>query len=243
METLMTTDLLTLAAEQSSTCIDLYLEATSPSKWEKLDPRIQDMLSSFAEWPHLTRKQYEWLEREVQKLREAEPLYGDFKAIWVMFQIAGEHLQNPKIRLMTEDDIFLQLTFQGRPAYYQNPETFKPHIELHRDGWQGHGKRRHIGQISADLIITPRYAGAITPSMFKILQEFALDPTKVAKACALKLGACGFCGSRLTDPESKHRGYGPVCAEHFQLPWGKNDEEAIAKAQKIANLDDLSKLF
>lgn len=34
-------------------------------------------------------------------------------------------------------------------------------------------------------------------------------------------GNCVFCGRTLTDERSIDAGYGPVCAEHNDLPWGE----------------------
>ena len=60
-----------------------------------------------------------------------------------------------------------------------------------------------------------------------LLQDFSLDPQRVAKASASKLGACSFCGSRLSDPISKKMGYGPVCASNYHLPWGDKTNAVV----------------
>lgn len=31
---------------------------------------------------------------------------------------------------------------------------------------------------------------------------------------------CSFCGLHLSDPQSLEVGYGPICAAHYDLPWG-----------------------
>lgn len=218
------------AEELAAEHYDLVEEAAK--YWDKLDFRLQDIISRYAEAPALTVRQAQWLENEMAKYRQAEPLYGDFKAIKVMFRIAGNHLQRPKIRLLTAEGVFLQLTFiPGQDI-----------ILLHRDGWQGHGKRQHIGWIEEGQI-KPKFANALNNDIKNMIQGFSLDPQAVAKACALKLGACSFCGSRLTDPESKARGYGPICADHFALPWGQMTEEVRKRQAKIAGLEDLGQLF
>lgn len=38
-----------------------------------------------------------------------------------------------------------------------------------------------------------------------------------------KSGHCCFCGLTLTNPESVARGYGPICAENYGLPWNGSD--------------------
>jgi hypothetical protein len=45
----------------------------------------------------------------------------------------------------------------------------------------------------------------------------------IAGAAALKDEHCRFCGRQLTDDRDGHsrkRGYGPVCAQRYNLPWG-----------------------
>ena len=34
----------------------------------------------------------------------------------------------------------------------------------------------------------------------------------------------------LSDTESKERGYGPVCARHWELPWGSSTNQPIPTA-------------
>src|SRR6185436_1560785 len=43
-------------------------------------------------------------------------------------------------------------------------------------------------------------------------------------------GNCSFCARDLTDPRSTSVGYGPICAQHFGLPWG----DTGAAAARIA---------
>jgi hypothetical protein len=59
-----------------------------------------------------------------------------------------------------------------------------------------------------------------SPAVRGLLTELATD----AAACAAKhghlTGRCAFCNRPLSDDKSTSVGYGPVCAEHFGLPWG-----------------------
>lgn len=223
---------------------ELYLTALTYE--DSLDSRLKDILAKYATSPSLTSGQAAWLAREIDSLKDITPLYGNFKAIEIMFMLAGENLKAPKIRLMTKDDIFVQLNFM--PAREEKEEfnmytgkmETKPamprHIKVFRDGWQGHGRRASVGQILDGVFHPDRY-GNHTDSIIVLLQEFSLDPAAVAKAAANKLGACSFCATRLSDPESKARGYGPICAGHYGLPWGERDEAAIAYETKVAQLD------
>lgn len=225
-----------LAQNIAQESVDLYLEALAHrDKFTHMG--LCDLVDAFPQHPVFTQRQMQWLSNSLAPFREIKPLYGDFKAIWVMFRLAGEHIKRPKIRLLTKGDVFLQLSFIQDPR-----ETTPSYIKLFTGGWAGHGQRVFIGRIQDNQII-PHFSGAITEDIENTLQDFALDPAAVAKASALKLKACSFCGSRLSDDESKKRGYGPVCAENYGLAWGAIDEKARAKVQRIRNMDDLSSLF
>lgn len=59
------------------------------------------------------------------------------------------------------------------------------------------------------------------PAHVTALRAFACDPVKAAKAYAEATARCCYCAKELTHPASLHAGYGPDCAEHYGLPWGK----------------------
>lgn len=79
-------------------------------------------------------------------------------------------------------------------------------------------------------------------SVLPTLDEFASDPTSTARAYGRRTGNCCFCGKELSTRESLAVGYGPVCADHFGLPWGEaeeSDEARLARLRaEIAQIDD-----
>ena len=163
----------------------------------------------------LTDKQWYWVDQLTQRVKGLEPIYGDFKAILVMFQIAaandrGTALKRPKVRLMTEEGRFVQLNFKPQEG---------SDVDVYVDGWAGHGYRKFAGKIQENQIV-PYRDDRMTDDVKLTLQEFSLDPMKTAKAMAGRLGCCMYCGQRLTDDRSKEAGYGPVCAKNWGLPWG-----------------------
>lgn len=172
----------------------------------------------------LSPKQWEWVSNLHARLEEAEPLYGDFDAILVMFRLAGEHLKRPKIRLITEENEYVMLSF--------NVE--KQEVDIYTGGWAHHGRRRFVGWVKEDKLV-PYTIDRLTPSIKLTLQEFSLNPQQVAQTMAQRIGGCMYCGQALTDPESKTRGYGPVCAEHFHLPWGKYTNEPLPSLEELFN--------
>lgn len=55
------------------------------------------------------------------------------------------------------------------------------------------------------------------------LRAFAADPVGVAAAQGILNGKCCFCRKPLGEGEDRRSveiGYGPICADHFHLPWG-----------------------
>lgn len=46
----------------------------------------------------------------------------------------------------------------------------------------------------------------------EILRQIGEDPREASLTYGREIGACGICGRTLTDPESRERGIGPVCA-------------------------------
>lgn len=53
------------------------------------------------------------------------------------------------------------------------------------------------------------------------LQEFAANPAEYAARYGRESGNCCFCNIKITDSRSLNVGYGPVCAENYDLPWGE----------------------
>lgn len=184
---------------------------------EELDERgksfATSLIDNFTVGGSLSYKQWEWVYKLAEQAKGIEPIYGSFNPILVMFRIAGSNdngasLKLPKIRLMTKDDIYVQLNFDPKDTNT---------IKIYRDGWAGHGYRKFAGQIKDNMILP--YTDRMTDSMKLLLQELALDPLKTAKAMASKLNICMYCGQRLADKKSKDLGYGKTCAKNWGLKY------------------------
>ena len=53
------------------------------------------------------------------------------------------------------------------------------------------------------------------------IQNFARSPFSLAIADGKLSGRCCFCSLPLTDARSTEKGYGPICAQNWGLPWGE----------------------
>jgi hypothetical protein len=51
--------------------------------------------------------------------------------------------------------------------------------------------------------------------------EFGKNPESVARVYGRMTSSCCFCGRSLSDRRSTQIGYGPICADHYNLPWGE----------------------
>ena len=124
---------------------------------------------------------------------------------------ATEHLKWPKIRLETEGCKPVVLSVAGPNS--KNPGT----INITDGGPYG-------GNIWYGRILT---TGEYQPSkscideVLDLLIRVADDPASAAAAYGHKTGNCCFCRKELTDNRSTDVGYGPVCADHYNLPWGE----------------------
>jgi len=54
--------------------------------------------------------------------------------------------------------------------------------------------------------------------------SLASNPAKTAAEYGKLTGHCCFCEAPLKDARSTAVGYGPICADHFGLPWGVDSE-------------------
>jgi Family of unknown function (DUF6011) len=62
--------------------------------------------------------------------------------------------------------------------------------------------------------------GSNLDSITEVLKEFNLNPSDYARTYGTRTGNCCFCGKTLETNQSLAAGYGPVCADHYGLPWG-----------------------
>jgi hypothetical protein len=75
------------------------------------------------------------------------------------------------------------------------------------------------------------------------LREFEADPAGRANVVGLSTNHCCFCGIELTAAESVGNGYGPICAEHWGLPWAGTPAAMLECAKRLKmRLDEAQRL-
>lgn len=138
--------------------------------------------------------------------------------IFAMFEAAKSHLQRPAIRLVDEQNHYLHLSLAG--AASKNAGFI--YVKGDR------GSDAYYGKISPEGRFFP--VSACPSTVEPHLLAFAQDPETHATKYGRLTGTCCFCGRKLTDERSTAMGYGPVCADHFGLDWGKRPQAFAAPA-------------
>ena len=67
---------------------------------------------------------------------------------------------------------------------------------------------------------------AVTEPVAALVAAFAADTAGVADAQGREADACCFCDTPLFDKRSTSKGYGPICAGNYGLPWGDVPSDA-----------------
>ena len=159
---------------------------------------------------------------------------GDLSGLMALFDIAKQHLKYPKI-LMLVDGLGLRISVAGPAAKVPGSLNVTSATNNGEEGREWYGRVLRNGTYEPT-----RAANGRTDKIAQALRELASDPARAAyrysKATARPvgdqlIGNCCFCGQTLTDNRSLAVGYGPICADHFGLPWG--DVKSIPLASDV----------
>jgi len=167
----------------------------------------------------LSEAQTKWahiLVVEVDAPRQEPAPTASLPRIRMMMDAAAAEIRYPKIKLTAPDDSPIRLSRAG-------DQSRTPGSIAITDG-RPFGENTFYG--SVDLEGNLRARDAMTPEILDFIKSFDANPESVATAYGLRTGACCFCRRGLTDGRSVAKGYGPICAENYGLPWG--DERATS---------------
>ena len=150
---------------------------------------------------------------------------------------AKQHMQYPKCVLEPVDGnkMKIQLSIAGNNAKFPNSINIT-------DG-KPYGSSTFYGRIRKDgqVMWNSKIAAGLQSRVNTELSKFADDPAAYASMQGKAYGNCMFCRRELTNPQSLAVGYGPICAEHYNLPHGDLKQvDAVAASQielDIAELD------
>lgn len=138
---------------------------------------------------------------------------GDLSGIFALFQRARQHLRFPAIVLNVPGySDAMRISVAGQAAREPGSLTVTANEE------RVMGRRRWFGRVLTNGSFQP---GRDVPAgVADQLRRFAANPVEVAAEHGRLTGRCCFCNHALEDERSTSVGYGPVCAEHYGLPWG-----------------------
>lgn len=131
--------------------------------------------------------------------------------VFALFEQAIAHqLQYPKIRLQTIDAKPVVLSRAGSKSRYQG--------EIMVTDGGPFGSNQYFGRIDKEGVFHATDSAKIP--VFALLERLSSHPVETASEYGRLTGQCCFCSLGLKDARSTAVGYGPVCADHFGLPWG-----------------------
>lgn len=178
----------------------------------------------------LSREQWIWVHLLVTENLTHEERVEEVKSVDLVktveyFTKATEGLKFPKVRLELDD------TVEGgsRPVVLGRAgdrSKFPGSINITDGG--PFGDNVWYGRIMTDGTLSP--SRSCDDLVINLLKEFNENPSEVASLYGIKTGNCCFCRKELSTKESLSVGYGPVCADHWGLPWGHVSEEVTVQS-------------
>lgn len=153
---------------------------------------------------------------------------GDLSGIFALFERARRHLRFPAIILLVPDVDTIRISMAGERARVPGSLNIASQ-ERFVDG-----RRVWYGRVLPNGSFEQRAEFSTGPALVSQLLELAHHPAEVAAAHGRLTGRCCFCSRSLDDVRSTAVGYGPVCAEHYGLPWG---ERPVTFAAPVSERD------
>lgn len=177
----------------------------------------ESLLTSWNRYGSLSEKQWYWVKKLPAGPEAPNPAHithvtdeAGHAGMAALFQKAKGKLKFPKLFLTTASGRAVKL-------YIAGPSSNAPGainvIEAKTNTYLG--RVHKDGQYKM-----PRLSTDPQEDVEQLLAGFAANPAAMAAAYGKHTGNCCFCGKELTDPKSVKVGYGPICADHWGLPWG-----------------------
>jgi hypothetical protein len=184
----------------------------------RLNPHDQKTALSLLSAKKPTGPQLSYMQSLVNKVSQQSMLpptgKQEFLSILQLMENAAIKLKSPKVLFVVGEEHF-RLSIAGLTSL--SPGS----INVTSVG--GFANRDWYGRIDKSGYFVPsrKFSDGQIQVVVNALKEFAADPAKIAKAYGKRFGNCCFCGLKLTDKRSVDEGYGPICADKYNLPWGE----------------------
>ena len=161
---------------------------------------------------------------------------GAYAGVSDLLQRAGSTLRRPRITFEVDGQT---VRVSLAPATGHNPDN--AYITIGEISGQDYIEPTHTyyGRITPGGVLVTSGAtdlqGVSESSITTFLTDLAADPAGAAREYGARTGRCCFCNLPLTTVESTSHGYGPVCANHYDLPWSRSSANAILADEAEAN--------
>lgn len=163
----------------------------------------------------LSDKQLYWVRKLATPKPAAQQLTSTtaMTALVELFERVARRLKFPAL-LIGSEKVALRLSLAGEKS--REPGT----INVCTIG--NYATREYVGRIRKDGSYQPaaRFTAVDGDYAVEALRAFCIDPVKAAQDYAKLTGHCCFCGLLLRDKRSTNVGYGPICAQNWEMPWG-----------------------
>ena len=144
------------------------------------------------------------------KVESVAPLYA-------LLERAASHLKRPGFRVLVNGHEPARLRIAAKGPNAGSLELVGDWLDT-----QWGPRLEKFGVLTRDGAWTPGPAArGDAPAYLEAVRRFTADPEGAARRYGRLTGSCCFCARTLTDARSITVGYGPVCAEHYGLPWGE----------------------
>jgi hypothetical protein len=188
------------------------------------------LIAGFKKHGGLTPKQEPWVQKLIDRVTQPKEApkptakLRDMAGVIGLFEKAAQKLKYPAIVLALGSQ---EVRITRASAESKNPGW----VYVKLDG-------KYLGKISpiGDALYIDN------KEVLDLLEALAADPAAVATAHGKLTGKCCFCNSKLTDQKSTDVGYGPVCAKHYDLPWGANWSQHAAAVGPAILMGDGQKM-
>lgn len=169
----------------------------------------QDLINKYNSFGLSTKQWYWAIKIAGESLQPKVKFNENFSRLADFMTKASESLRTPKLTLTVDGEI-IKLARTGHTSS-------RPGVINVTDG-RPYGENQWYGRISPDGSF--QSGRAYNSKVRALLIALNYDPRSVTAAYGKDSGNCCFCNKELTDGRSKTAGYGKVCANKYNLPWG-----------------------
>lgn len=169
------------------------------------------LISNFNRYGKLTPKQFDCVEKLIIRLTTPAPEQVSVPNIKKMIDNASLKIKRVKITLKDASGTAVVFKNAGPNSIYFGK------ILISNGASFGSFNNKFFGTIDTDGKFIP--TANVNSNILSLIQEFDSDPITTAAKYGKMTGSCCFCRKTLSDKRSTDVGYGPICADKFNLPW------------------------